>query len=91
MVFNSFSIAQFSGKNLRPALVPGRLEFRGNPMTRQKNQENVRKKTSNRSDGRKTKSPYHRPQLIVYGGVAELTASKIASGFDHNHKKTGPL
>jgi hypothetical protein len=46
---------------------------------------------SERSDKRKIKRAYHTPKLIVYGRVADLTASKSASGFDSNHKKTGFL
>ena len=46
---------------------------------------------SERSDGRKTKRPYHAPKLIVYGRVADLTASKAASGHDSSSKKTGSL
>ncbi len=56
-----------------------------------KNEKSTDTMASARNGARKTKRPYHRPQLIVYGRVADLTGSKTASGFDSGHKKTGPL
>ena len=37
----------------------------------------------------KTKRAYHSPELIEYGRIADLTASKSGSGTDYNHNKTG--